>query len=164
MDGGNTMKKKDNATLSFCITCKNRLHQIKQTLPQNLADNIEMKGKIDFILVDFVSTDGLQEWVAENFESEIEEGYLKYYYTEELKDWHMSIAKNTSHILSQSGILVNLDCDNYTSKNGGRFILKNMIKDGVQDIILHQFSNRFGDGSFGRIALSRQNFIKIGGV
>lgn len=25
--------------ISFCITCKNRLYQIKKTLPQNLEDN-----------------------------------------------------------------------------------------------------------------------------
>ncbi|GHV40035.1 hypothetical protein FACS1894179_05910 [Bacteroidia bacterium] len=163
MDGGGGMKKEDKTTLSFCITCKNRLHQIKQTLPQNLSDNIAMKGKIDFILVDFGSTDGLQKWIAENFESEIEDGYLKYYYTEELKSWHASVAKNTAHILSQSDILVNLDCDNYTGKNGGEFILKSMIKFGIHDTVIHQFSNKFGDGSYGRIALSKQNFISIGG-
>ena len=47
--------------LSFCITCKNRLHQISKTLPQNLKDN---KNKdIEFILVDFSSKDGLKEYV-----------------------------------------------------------------------------------------------------
>jgi glycosyltransferase involved in cell wall biosynthesis len=74
MDGGSGMMKNNNTTLSFCITCKNRLHQIKQTLPQNLTDNREMKGKVDFVLVDFGSTDGLQEWIIGNFEPEIEDG------------------------------------------------------------------------------------------
>jgi GT2 family glycosyltransferase len=155
--------KVETTTLSFCIACKNRLWQIKQTLPQNLKDNISMKGQINFVLVDFGSTDGLQEWIAENFEQEIQEGYLKYYYTEELKDWHDSIAKNTAHILSESDILVNLDCDNFTGKDGGKFVLDNMIKYGVHSTVIHQFSNKFGDGSYGRIALSKQNFVNIGG-
>lgn len=44
-------------SLSFCITCKNRLAQIKQTLRQNLEDNRYGRDKIEFVLVDFGSTD-----------------------------------------------------------------------------------------------------------
>jgi glycosyltransferase involved in cell wall biosynthesis len=150
-------------TLSFCITCKNRLYQIKQTLPQNLEDNRISKDIVEFVLVDFGSTDGLQEWIADNFVNEIEEGYLKYYYTEELSSWHTSIAKNTSHMLAQNAIVVNLDCDNFTGKEGGVFVIEKMIKYGWDKIILHQFGNEYGDGTHGRIAISKANFIKLGG-
>ncbi|MEJ5052793.1 glycosyltransferase [Sphingobacterium sp. MYb382] len=149
--------------LSFCITCKNRINQIKRTLPKNLADNYSMKHKIDFVLIDFDSTDGLQDWLINNFEKEINEGYLKYYWTDQLPEWHLSIAKNTAHILAKGDILVNLDCDNYTGKNGGKFVLEHMLKYGIESIIFHQFSNTFGDGSCGRIAVSRKNFLSIGG-
>lgn len=149
--------------LSFCITCKNRFHQIKQTLPKNLKDNYEHRDLIEFVLVDFGSTDGLQEWVISRFASEIESGYLKYYYTEELKNWHACIAKNTSHILANHEILVNLDCDNYTGKNGGVFVLENMFRYGYDHTVLHQFSNVYGDGSYGRIALTKENFFRVGG-
>ena len=80
------------------------------------------------MLVDFGSTDVLQEWVVENFEKEINEGYFEYYYTEELKEWHASVAKNTSHMLSYHDIVVNLDCDNYTGLNGGMFVIKKILK------------------------------------
>jgi len=43
-----------------------------------LEDNRKAKDFVEFILVDFGSDDGLQEWIAENFVNEIEEGYLKY--------------------------------------------------------------------------------------
>jgi hypothetical protein len=155
--------KVERTTLSFCIACKNRLQQIKQTLPQNLKDNISMKGQVNFVLVDFGSTDGLEEWIIENFAQEIKDGYLKYYYTDELQDWHTSIAKNTAHALSESDILVNLDCDSYTGENGGEFILNNMIKYGIHNTAVHQFDNNFEDGSYGQIALSKQNFIRIRG-
>ena len=86
--------------LSFCITCMNRLNQIKETLPQNLRDNILFNEKIEFIVVDF-ATPGLQQWIKSEFEEELRSGYLKYYYTEELRYWHASIAKNTAHLLAE---------------------------------------------------------------
>lgn len=150
-------------TLSFCITCKNRFHQISQTLPRNLSDNEELKDSIDFVLVDFGSTDGLRDWIVSNFMHEIESGYLKYYYTEELKEWHVSVAKNTAHMLADNRILVNLDCDNYTGRNGGAFVINTMMKYGPDQTILHQFSNHFKDGSYGRIALTKGNFLSLRG-
>ncbi len=151
------------ATLSFCITCKNRLWQIRETLPKNLMDNIQNKDKIEFILVDFASDDGLQQWVLDNFVKEIEEGYLKYFFTKQLPYWHVSIAKNTSHILAKNNILVNLDCDNYTGYNGGLFVIENMLKYGINNTVIHQFNNNYGSGSYGRIALTKYNFMEIGG-
>ena len=154
--------KKMNPTLSFCITCRNRAHQIKQTLAKNLKDNEKLKNCIEFILVDFGSTDGLQEWIITNFEKELDEGYLKYYYTDELKKWHSSIAKNTAHNLANNDIVVNLDCDNFTGTDGGLFVI-NKMKEYGGNVIIHQFSNNWGDGSYGRIALTKSRFLEIGG-
>ena len=149
-------------TLSFCITCKNRFHQISRTLPQNLNDNRDAKDVIEFVPVDFGSTDGLQEWVKANFMAEIEAGYLKYYCTEELPFWHASVAKNTAHMYATHQIAVNLDCDNLTGKDGGLFVIDNMLKYGPGGTIIHQFDNEW-NGTYGRIALSKSNFIRLGG-
>lgn len=149
-------------TLSFCITCKNRIHQIKETLPQNLADNVMHKSIVEFVLVDFGSTDGLREWVLSTFVNELNEGYLSYYYTDELPNWHASVAKNTAHLLASNNFLVNLDCDNYTGKFGGKFVIKNFMKYGV-NTVYHQFSGDFGDGTFGRIGIEKHHFIHMGG-
>lgn len=51
------------AVLSFCITIKNRFSQIEKTLYQNLQDNWNTKENVDFILVDFGSTDDLKPWL-----------------------------------------------------------------------------------------------------
>ena len=115
------------------------------------------------MLVDFGSTDGLHEWVKENFVDEMEAGYLKYYYTEELPFWHASIAKNTAHTLAMHRIVVNLDCDNFTGKDGGLFVIDSMLKYGHAKTVLHQFSNEPGDGTYGRIAMSKDNFLRLGG-
>lgn len=151
-----------NITLSFCITCKNRFYQIKETLPKNLSDNKEYKDIVDFVLVDFGSKDGLQEWIAENYEEELTSGYLKYYYTEEMKEWHASVAKNTAHVLASNDIVVNLDCDNFTGINGAKFLLETFCNYG-EAMVIHQFSNNFCDGTYGRIALWKNTFIKLGG-
>lgn len=86
----------------------------------------------EFVLVDFGSADGLQDWIYENFIGDIRSGYLKYYYTEEMEDWHASIAKNTTHLLASNEIITNLDCDNYSGVNGGKFV----IDKGYQDVDL----------------------------
>ena len=61
--------------LSFCMTCMNRLYQLKETLTKNLNDNRHDSHEIEFILVDFNSTDGLSEYIVENFESDIKSGF-----------------------------------------------------------------------------------------
>ncbi len=148
--------------LSFCITCKNRFDQIKKTIKKNLEDNYNSKYKIEFILVDFGSTDSLRNHITTFYQKELKSEYLKYYYTDELIYWHASIAKNTAHLLSSGKYVVNLDCDNYTGKNGGDIIIEKFLSLG-DDIIIHQTSNIFGSGTMGRIGLTKNNFLKLGG-
>ena len=50
--------------LSFCITCMNRFNQISKTLLTNLNDN--KNEKVEFVLVDFNSSDGLKEYILNN--------------------------------------------------------------------------------------------------
>lgn len=148
--------------ISFCITCKNRLHQIRETLPHNLSDNLLFKDLIEFVVVDFGSNDGLSNWIFNSFTNELNSGYLAYYYTDDLPFWHASIAKNTAHYLASNELLINLDCDNYTGKFGGKFVIKNFIKYDL-NIIHHQFSQCYGDGTYGRIGLTKAFFEKLGG-
>lgn len=148
-------------TLSFCITCKNRFNQVSQTLRKNLDDNRLHREWIEFVLVDFGSTDGLHDWIIANFIDDLKSGYLKYYYTDELRYWHMSIAKNTAHWCANHDIVVNLDCDNFTGYLGGQFVIRQFLKSN--DIILHQFSGLIHDGSYGRIAVCRRYFDRVGG-
>ena len=148
--------------LTFCITCMNRIHQIKQTLRKNLDDNKNSGYNINFVLVDFGSKDGLKEYIINNFEIDLKSEYLKFYYTDELKYWNSPIAKNTSHLLGNGKYLVNLDCDNFTGINGADFLIDHYKNKG-DNIIIHQSSNIFGSGTMGRISMTKENFLKIGG-
>ena len=57
--------KDRNLKLSFCITCMNRLWQIKETLPINLRNNFNQHQQIEFIVVD-LGTPGLSEWIEKH--------------------------------------------------------------------------------------------------
>jgi glycosyltransferase involved in cell wall biosynthesis len=148
--------------LSFCITCKNRFDQINQTLKINLRHNKNLESEIEFVLIDFGSHDGLQDWVVNNFSKELKTGFLKYYYTGEMPKWDCSIAKNTAHLYAKGEIVVNLDCDNFTGEQGGKFVIEHFNVHGDK-LIFHQASSNPRDGSFGRIAVMRKYFSAIGG-
>jgi len=148
--------------VSFCITHKNRFHQIAETLTKNLNDNRIDEGRVEFILVDFGSDHDMKNWVADQFSAEISSEYLKFFHTSKLEKWHAPIAKNTAHRLSTGQILVNLDGDNFTGYRGGQFVYEHFMEN-QHDICCWQFSGRNGDGSFGRIASARDTFFGIGG-
>lgn len=138
------------------------MYQIKETLPKNLNDNVLFKNIIEFVLVDFGSEDGLKDWVLNTFIDELKEGYLAYYYTDELPAWHASIAKNTAHFLASNEILMNLDCDNFTGKYGGKYIIRKFLQHD-SNIVIHQFSGDYEDGTYGRIGMQKSLFYNLGG-
>lgn len=148
--------------LSFCISIMNRLYQLKQTLRKNLDDNVKFKNDIDFILVDFNSNDDIINYIKTNFKNELEDGYLKFYHTKDLQYWKSPVAKNTTHQLSDAKFICNLDCDNYVGKDGAKILL-DCIKNNDENILIHQSSNIFGYGNMGRITLSKNNFLNLGG-
>ena len=148
-------------TLSFCITCKNRNYQLRQTLRQNLDDNRLHQRFVEFVLVDFGSVDGLRDWILSEFSEDLSIDYLRYYYTEMLPLWHASIAKNTSHYCAKNDIVVNLDCDNFTGYLGGQFLINTFYQHRME-IVCQQYGGDPDDGSFGRISVLRKYFHQIG--
>jgi hypothetical protein len=157
------MREFDSAPLvSFCITNKNRLSQIRKTLPKNLSDNQIDHDKIEFILVDFGSDEPIEDWLFSEFREELASGYLKYFGCSSLNKWHAPKAKNTTHRLSTGKILVNLDGDNFTGYRGGMFVYS-VFMSSPNDTCLWQYSGESEDGSFGRIASSRDAFFSVGG-
>jgi hypothetical protein len=79
-----------------------------------------------------------------------------------MNKWHAPKAKNTAHRLSTGKILVNLDGDNFTGYRGGMFVY-NVFMSSPNDTCLWQYSGASEDGSFGRIASSRDAFFSVGG-
>lgn len=142
--------------ITFCVTCRNRLWQLQETLAANLA---QLGERHNISLVDFGSTDGLSAWVWSHFEAAIEAGRLVFFEVTSPVGWSSPKAKNLAHRLASGTYLFNLDADN------------RVVAEDIQRIEAaaslgqpcHQWSKSWADGSYGRIGLPRQLFLEIGG-
>lgn len=143
-------------SISFCVTCCNRLWQIKQTLEENL--NL-LNRNDEIVLVNYGSTDDLDAWIWRNFESQINQANLIYFQVTNDVKWNVARAKNLAHRLSTKNYLFNLDADNYITRKDINLIRK------VATLNMHcwQWSGSFIDGSYGRIGLPKSEFLKLGG-
>jgi glycosyltransferase involved in cell wall biosynthesis len=142
--------------ISFCISCRNRLWQIQQTLADNLS---ALESDMEIVLVDYGSTDGLSEWVWQNFDGDIRAGKLTFFQVTNPVTWSSPKAKNLAHRLGQGSYLFNADADNFFTPTDCRLIL-DAARTGLPS---HQWSGNYGDGSFGRIGLPKAMFLDLGG-
>lgn len=141
--------------ISFCTTCMNRS---KYLLP-TLSHNLKMYGKesnIEFILLDYNSSDGLEDMAKEQFSSHIDSGNLVYYKMTDPTIFERCHAKNIAHSLSTGEIVANVDSDLFLLSGLKEFILDYMVQ--------YQFLiSGIADGTFGFIVLDRKDFDTIGG-
>jgi hypothetical protein len=140
----------------------NRLWQLRETLPANLA---ALRGSRHFLaLCDYNSGDGLEAFVRERFAADCERRNLLYFRTTTPARFQASNAKNTAHRLAltrSATVLFNLDADNFiTPATLAR--VEESLASGRQ-VLLHEWSRAFGDGSFGRIALPAHAWSALGG-
>lgn len=147
--------------LSFCIPVMNRLGDLQATLRQNLDDNREDSGVIEFIVVCFDDNDAVERWLSADFPADLASGYLRFERSNALESWHFGKAKNAFVELLKGRIYASLDGDNFTGRRGGRHIIDLFTKFHF-DCILHQFQGTWGDGTCGRIALTREDYRNIG--
>jgi len=147
-------------SISLCITCMNRLFHLKETIEQNIKDNASYPN-IEFVLIDYNSQDGLEEYVKANLMSYIDKGILTYYKTKEPQKFHASYAKNLSHTLAKGEVICNLDGDNYTGKDFAYYLNYLFNQKGTNNI--YQFFKRPYWGTVGRLSFYKQNFLKLGG-
>lgn len=138
----------------------NRLDQLKKTFPANL-DVISRKRNTEMILLDYNSTDGLQEWISAGYLS-CTSVYPRLLYARQpsAKRFHASKAKNMAHRIATGDILVNLDCDNFI-RDSIAIIERFFTSSSVQ--VLHLWSGTWFDGTFGRIAIRQSAFDQLGG-
>ena len=64
--------------ISFCITCMNRLKHLQETLEKNI-DNF-LVDEVEFVVLDYNSQDGLEEWIAQSMMKYIGDGCILVYY------------------------------------------------------------------------------------
>ena len=149
--------------ITFGTVCMNRLHHIKLTLPKNIEDNADYE-EADFVLLDYNSTDGLEEWVKENCGQYLQTGKLKYYKTTEPSYFNRSHSRNMSFRFSEGEIICNVDADNYTGKGFAAYI--NEEFNNRKDFFLAgSYNDEYAEykDSFGRFCAWRKDFFEVGG-
>lgn len=139
--------------ISFCTTCMNRASFIKKTFKHNL--NL-FDGEVEFVLLNYSSSDDLEDYVKSELIDFIDSGKLFYYKTTDYDKFHVTHAKNMAHKLATGDILVNLDSDIIMSSDVYDFIKSNIIN---HDAYIH--SRHGGTGGF--ISVSKKVFYDVGG-
>jgi len=150
--------------ISICTVCMNRLHHVMQTLPANIENNKEYPG-VEFVLLDYNSTDGLEKWIKENMQHYIKNGLLKYYRTEEPAFFDRTHSRNLVFKLATGDIVSNVDADNFTGAGYAAYLNEVFLKDNNIYVVADTKKRYyFLRNAFGRFACMKKDYIAIGGM
>ncbi|GHV58384.1 hypothetical protein FACS1894182_10430 [Bacteroidia bacterium] len=132
---------------------------IQETLVKNIEDNF-LVDDVEFILLDYNSTDGLEEWVK-TLSKYIDMGILTYYRTTIPENYHRSHSRNMAFRLSNAEIVCNLDADNFLGQGFADYVFNEFDKHGTRKIFLtSNFSLR---DTLGKFCASQNDFMQIKG-
>lgn len=142
----------------------NRLHHIKKTLPKNIEDN-KLYPNVEFVLLDYNSSDGLEEWVKTEMKEHLASGVLKFYRTTDNPYFDRSHSRNMVYKLATGEVICNVDADNYTGNGFAEFINKEFNKD--EHVYLVADTKKrfyFLRNAFGRFCVKRDVLLELGGL
>lgn len=143
--------------ISICTNCMNRLEDLKNTYIQNIEDNLDYSN-IEFVLLNYNSTDDIDNWVKENLTGYIERGIVNYYKTVEPKFYSMTHSRNVVFKLAQGDIVNNVDADHFTNKGFATYI--NLLANNAGKKVIFVKSKQKNRG---RVGLFKKDFLKLGG-
>ena len=145
--------------VAFCTVAMNRLNHIRQTLPVNLEVN--KSSSTQFVLLDYNSQDGLDEYVQSNFQNEIADNRLIYYQHKSAETFHRSHSRNMAFKLATADIVCNLDADNYTGPGFGKYLQR--VFSCKMDVCLTGINNPVNTGATGKLCVSKDHFLQVTG-
>ncbi len=135
----------------------NRLHHLQETLPRNLHD-CATNNNIEFIILDYNSSDGLENWMKNNFH--LFSSKVIYYKTSEPSYYNRSHSRNMAFRLASGDIVCNLDADNYVGKGFAEHI-EDVFRQN-QSIFVVPKDETLSD-TFGKICMTKADFTQIRG-
>lgn len=168
---GNALK------ISYCTTCKGRLHHLRETLPANLKAE-EGNPNVEFVVLDYSSDDGLADWIKENFSEAMQSGRLRYARLDNAPHFKMAHAKNMAHRLATGDVLCNVDADNFIVPDFSRWLREQFVQNEnclvsclistLTDVYKKKIGEwkrveAFSPGIGGRVAMSKTNFDQLRG-
>ena len=147
--------------ISFCTTSMNRLQHVRETIKENIKNSLSYDDA-EFILLDYNSTDGLEEWVKNNLYEYIEKEKLKFLQTKEPKYWVAAHAKNITQKIAKGDVICNLDSDIFIPDNFCTYIREIFSKPKV--VMAFNSLDSFGNnGCAGIIATKKEDFYSVNG-
>lgn len=148
--------------ISFCTTCMDRLFHLSQVFKRNIESS-NSYPEVEFILLNYGSTDKLDEWARDNLFCEIEKGKVKYYRTDDPRYWVAAHAKNIAHKLASGDILCNLDSDILIPQGFCEYI-NSVFESDPKSIIAFDSDDIHGNhGCAGIVACQKDHFYSVNG-
>ncbi|MBS1665342.1 MAG: glycosyltransferase family 2 protein [Bacteroidetes bacterium] len=137
----------------------NRLHHLAQTLPANLEANRDYPD-LEFVLLDYNSTDGTEEYVMKELREWVKAGRLVYYRTTEPEWFRRSHSRNVAFRLARGEIVCNIDADNYTGEGFAQWIGAGFDFGGS---VFFTAAGSSDCGVLGRLCVRKSDFLAVGG-
>jgi len=113
-DGEFSKPSTTNYRISVVTTVMNRLEALQMTLPENIKDN-EDYDNVEFVVLNYGSTDNIDEWIKSTMAEHIESGKLVYYKTDEPKGYSMAHSRNICFKVATGDIVNSVDADNFVN-------------------------------------------------
>ena len=152
--------------ISFCTVAMNRLAHIKATFIRNILENIDYP-ELEFNLLDYNSTDGLEEWAKQELKEYIDAGIVNYYKTGTPDYFQRSHSRNMIFKLSSGDIICNVDADNFCGAGFANYINEVMCKDkNIESSFLvsaRKLKEEEDRNAYGRIAVNKEDFFALKG-
>lgn len=147
--------------VSYCIPIMNRPEDIRLTLAANLEANRPAADQVEFIVLFYDQDVETHRWVRETFADDLATGYLRLVVTDRLDRWHFGRAKNGFREFMRGAVYSSLDGDNYVTLEETEQLL-DLHRATPGPFLFHQFSGDWGDGTSGRISVSRRLYYEVG--
>jgi hypothetical protein len=170
-DGKFTGKVTKQHKVCICTNVMNRLGDISKTLPANI-EALKSYPNLEFTLLNYGDTSGLDKWVKDNMMEHIESGLLKYYRILDKID-HYSMGHSRNVCLRLAGgldnashdVIVNqVDADNYLKHKDPKAPTfaeyVNMLANEVPNKCIFGKGKRMMNG---RIGFYKDEFLMLGG-
>lgn len=148
----------DLTQISFCTVAMNRLDHVTQTLLKNIAEN-EDHPRSEFVLLDYGSRDGLEDWVHRTASHHVASGKLVYLRLNTAQYFNHSHSRNVCFLASSGTILCNVDADNYLPR-GFAWYLEELVSGHPRCIAAFIKPPRQCNA---RLCMRRDDFLRIGG-
>jgi len=145
----------------------NRLCQLSETLLKNIEDNAGYEN-IEFVLLNYNSQDGMEEWVKENMSEFISSGRLVYYKTIQPQSFSHSHSKNLAFNLATGHIVCNINADHFTGTDFANYV--NREFSDCENIVLTPIDFprarrgfRPAKDVFGKVCVLKKSFEQVKG-